>query len=87
MAQRKAEGVVTGRPRTLAPDVAARITAARIAAQSFASIARNLNAKGVPTAQGRQGVARVHRSARLDGATARMTDDRSASNVDRVGSA
>lgn len=52
MAQRKAEGVKMGRPRTMPADVLARITAARAAGQSLRTIADALNADGVPTAQG-----------------------------------
>lgn len=52
MAQRKAEGVVLGRPRTMAPEIVTRIKAARAEGQSLRSIAESLNAEGVPTAQG-----------------------------------
>jgi DNA invertase Pin-like site-specific DNA recombinase len=52
MAQRKAEGVVLGRPRTMAPDVVDRIKTARAAGQSLRSIADGLNADGIRTAQG-----------------------------------
>lgn len=52
MAQRKAEGVVLGRPRTMAPEVVARIKAERATGQSLRGIAEGLNADGIPTAQG-----------------------------------
>lgn len=52
LAQRKAEGVRLGRPRTVPQSVVERITAARAAGDSFAEIARRLNADAVPTAQG-----------------------------------
>lgn len=52
MAQRKAEGVVMGRPRTMTDEVMHRITAARAAGLSLRAIAESLNNDGVPTAQG-----------------------------------
>ncbi len=52
LAQRRAEGVRLGRPRSVPDDVAARINAAREAGRSFAKIAGDLNAEQVPTAQG-----------------------------------
>ena len=52
MAQRKAEGIALGRPRTMAPDIVARIKAARAAGESLRRIADSLNADGVGTAQG-----------------------------------
>jgi hypothetical protein len=41
-----------GRPRRLAPAVVERIRAERAAGESFAQIARELNASGTPTAHG-----------------------------------
>jgi hypothetical protein len=41
-----------GRPAAVAPDVVKRIRADRAAGKSLAQIARDLNAGGVPTAQG-----------------------------------
>jgi hypothetical protein len=41
-----------GRPRTLRPDVVARIRERHARGRSLAEIARELNADGVPTAQG-----------------------------------
>lgn len=52
MAQRKAEGVQLGRPRTLADEVVASIVEARNAGSGWSAIARDLNDNGVPTAQG-----------------------------------
>lgn len=52
MAQKKLEGVVMGRPKTLPADVAERIVAERAAGASWPAIARGLNADGIPTAQG-----------------------------------
>jgi DNA invertase Pin-like site-specific DNA recombinase len=52
MAQRKAEGVILGRPRTMAPEIVGRIKADRAAGQSLRSIAERLDAEGIPTAQG-----------------------------------
>lgn len=52
MAQRVAEGVRMGRPRTMATAVVDRIRAARMQGQSLRRIADALNADEVPTAQG-----------------------------------
>ena len=52
LAQRRAEGVRLGRPRSLPDDVTARILLARERGESFAAIANALNADAVPTAQG-----------------------------------
>lgn len=52
MAQRKAEGVKLGRPRTMPPAVVARIATERAAGRSLQAIADGLTADGVPTAQG-----------------------------------
>ncbi len=52
MAQRKAEGVRLGRPRTMPQDVVERIVAERAAGRSLRAIADALTAEGVPTAQG-----------------------------------
>jgi len=52
LAVKKAQGVKLGRPRTLAPEVVARIRDAHGAGQSWSAIARTLTDEGVPTAQG-----------------------------------
>ena len=52
MAQRRAEGVHCGRPRTLPLDVVERIVRARGAGQTLRAIAEDLTAAGVPTARG-----------------------------------
>ena len=52
MAQRRAEGVQFGRPRTLTGSVVARIINAGTAGSGWSAIARELNDAGVPTAQG-----------------------------------
>jgi len=52
MAQRRAEGVHCGRPRTLPLDVVERIVRAREAGQTLRAIAEDLTAAGVPTARG-----------------------------------
>lgn len=52
MAQRRAEGVKLGRPRTTPDEVIARIASAREAGRSLRAIAGELNAEGVPTSQG-----------------------------------
>lgn len=52
MAQRKAEGVVLGRPRTMAAGLVDRVRSERVAGRSLRAIAEGLNAEGVPTAQG-----------------------------------
>lgn len=53
LAQRKAEGVVLGRPRTIPEDVAARIRAEHEDGRSLRAIAQGLTDDGVPTARGR----------------------------------
>jgi DNA invertase Pin-like site-specific DNA recombinase len=50
--QKKAQGARLGRPRTLDPDVTARIVSERSAGKSLPSIARGLNEDEVPTARG-----------------------------------
>ncbi len=52
MRQRQAEGVRLGRPSGVPDEVADQIRAAREAGQSLRRIADQLNANGVPTAQG-----------------------------------
>lgn len=52
LAQKKAQGVQLGRPRSLPGNVRRRIVKARERGQTFAAIAAKLNADGVPTAQG-----------------------------------
>lgn len=52
MAQRRAEGVHVGRPRTLPAGVVARIVDARASGDSLRAIADALNAEQVPTAHG-----------------------------------
>jgi DNA invertase Pin-like site-specific DNA recombinase len=52
LAIKRAQGVKLGRPRLLPEDVVARIRAARDAGATWSAIARDLNAEGVPTAQG-----------------------------------
>jgi DNA invertase Pin-like site-specific DNA recombinase len=52
LAERSAAGVVLGRPRTLPDEVRELIKAQHAAGESFSTIARELNAQGVPTAQG-----------------------------------
>lgn len=52
MAQRRAEGVHVGPPRTLAPDVLERIAARRAAGASLRAIADELTDDHVPTAHG-----------------------------------
>ncbi|MDP9404375.1 MAG: recombinase family protein [Actinomycetota bacterium] len=54
LAQKRAQGVVLGRPRKLSSEVAERIVTARAAGASLAAIARELTTSGVPTAQGGQ---------------------------------
>lgn len=51
MAQRRAEGVRLGRPRTTPDDVVARIREARAEGQSLRRIADSLNEDQVPTSQ------------------------------------
>jgi DNA invertase Pin-like site-specific DNA recombinase len=52
LAQKRAAGVVLGRPRQLPVDVVERIVAERAAGSSYAAIAAGLNAAGVPTVHG-----------------------------------
>lgn len=52
LAQRRAEGVVLGRPRVLSDEVRARIARDRVAGLSLPKIATALNDEGVPTAHG-----------------------------------
>ncbi|WP_298207454.1 recombinase family protein [Ferrimicrobium sp.] len=52
LAVKKSQGVKLGRPRTLAEDVVARIRGAKDGGATWSAIARELNAEGVPTAQG-----------------------------------
>lgn len=52
LAEKRAQGVKLGRPRTLPAEVVARIAAEREAGCSLAAIADGLNADGVPTSQG-----------------------------------
>jgi DNA invertase Pin-like site-specific DNA recombinase len=52
LAAKRAEGVRLGRPRQLPATVVARIVARRGEGVSMSAIARELNADGVPTAQG-----------------------------------
>lgn len=52
LAQRKAEGVQLGRPRTIPDDVRARILLERKLGRSFFAISNSLNMDHVPTAQG-----------------------------------
>lgn len=51
MAQRRADGVHVGRPRTLPLDVIARIVRERAAGSTLRAIAEELSADGVPTAR------------------------------------
>ncbi|WP_373427898.1 recombinase family protein [Arthrobacter globiformis] len=52
MAQRRAEGVKLGRPRSLATGVSDEIVSLHRHGRSLSGIARELNDRGVPTAQG-----------------------------------
>lgn len=53
MAQRRAEGVLFGRPRTTPADVRDRVVElTRAAGRRWSEVARTLNAEGVPTARG-----------------------------------
>jgi DNA invertase Pin-like site-specific DNA recombinase len=52
LAVKKAAGVRLGRPNVLDPDVATEIVAAHHAGAGWSEIARDLNARGVPTAHG-----------------------------------
>jgi DNA invertase Pin-like site-specific DNA recombinase len=68
---KKASGARLGRPRTLNPAISKRIVAERAEGFSLGTIARQLNADGVPTARGGLSwlpgtVAAVLRSAALD---------------------
>ncbi len=73
--QLKAQGKRLGRPRTLPPEVTARIVAARGEGQTLAGIAESLNRDGVATARGgarwyASTVKAVLRSAELDAVAA-----------------
>jgi DNA invertase Pin-like site-specific DNA recombinase len=52
LAVRKAAGVKLGRPRTLDPEIAQRITSDRAGGMTLTAIANALNLEGVPTAHG-----------------------------------
>jgi DNA invertase Pin-like site-specific DNA recombinase len=52
LAVKRREGVRLGRPRSLSPQVAARVVREREAGRSLRAIAAVLNVEGVPTAQG-----------------------------------
>jgi DNA invertase Pin-like site-specific DNA recombinase len=52
LAQKRREGVILGRPRSLPSAVVRRIQRSRGAGDSFPRIAESLNADNVPTAQG-----------------------------------
>ena len=52
LARRRAEGVRLGRPRSVTPEVVARIVALRQAGHSLSAIAGELEASGVATARG-----------------------------------
>jgi DNA invertase Pin-like site-specific DNA recombinase len=52
LAERRAQGVKLGRPRTLPHSVVQRIVASRNDGEGWTVIARQLNAEGVPTAHG-----------------------------------
>jgi hypothetical protein len=52
MAQRRAEGVHTGRPAALSPDLYRRILDLHAASRSLNGIATLLTTEGVPTARG-----------------------------------
>lgn len=51
LAEKRAQGVQIGRPRSTAPDVVARITGEHGAGRSLTAIAADLNSDGVPTAR------------------------------------
>jgi DNA invertase Pin-like site-specific DNA recombinase len=51
LAQKKLEGVVLGRPRTMSEEVRERIQREREAGRSYAAIADALTEEGVPTAR------------------------------------
>ncbi|MER7589345.1 recombinase family protein [Micromonospora sp. NPDC127501] len=55
LAAKKAAGVRLGRPASLPAEVRSRIIADSAAGKTLAGIARELNAEGVPTAQGGKG--------------------------------
>jgi DNA invertase Pin-like site-specific DNA recombinase len=68
LAQRKLDGVVLGRPRTMSSDTRERIRREREAGRSYAAIARALTEEGVPTAQaGRRWHASTVRKVTLGG--------------------
>ena len=48
----RAKGVRLGRPRSVTPELAARITAEHAGGKSYSAIARDLTAEGVPTPAG-----------------------------------
>jgi DNA invertase Pin-like site-specific DNA recombinase len=52
LAVRRREGVRLGRPRSVAPEIRARIVAERTAGRTFRAIATGLNENAVPTAHG-----------------------------------
>ncbi len=52
LAAKRAQGVILGRPRTLAPEIVQRIHDGRTDGLSWSEIARQLDADGIPTAQG-----------------------------------
>lgn len=52
LAQKRAQGVQLGRPRSTPDVVVARVTRERAAGASFGAIARGLNDDAIPTAQG-----------------------------------
>ncbi len=52
LAEKKAAGVILGRPVTLPQAVRDRIVSARQAGEGWSAIARTLNADGIPTAHG-----------------------------------
>jgi DNA invertase Pin-like site-specific DNA recombinase len=52
LAQKRAQGIQPGRPRSLAADVRARIVSERGEGETLQMIADRLNVEGVPTAQG-----------------------------------
>jgi Recombinase len=52
LAAKRAQGVRLGRPRSIPPEVTAKIAAMRQAGRSLPAIADELNSEGVPTAHG-----------------------------------
>lgn len=54
LAAKRAQGVRLGRPRQLSPAVVERIVSAHDNGAGWSAIARELDAEGVPTAQGGQ---------------------------------